>query len=123
MDNYHKEGCMKSAHGQWMAIAVIAGGLCVAPVAGFADDFNKGSRSQEKGQIDKSNMGDRAKPGAIEGGQMREPGEGEQTGRPGTIFGAPSTLPPSEKSPGYEGADKQGKQGRKGKAPTAGGPE
>ncbi|HJU04172.1 MAG TPA: hypothetical protein VJ692_03400 [Nitrospiraceae bacterium] len=111
---------MKSARGQWMAVAAIAGALCFAPIAGYADDFTKGSRAGEKGQIDKSNMGDRGQPGENDGGQVRKPGEGEQSGRPGTIFGAPATLPPADKAPQFEGA---GKQKKKGQPPTAGGPE
>ena len=85
---------MKTAKGKRLTIAVIAGALGIVPVAGYGDDFNKGSRSDEKGQIDKSNMGDRGQPGRNMGGQETAPGEGEQTGRPGTIFGAPATLPP-----------------------------
>ena len=49
---------------------------------------------------------DRGKPGINSGGQVISPGEGEQSGRPGTVFGGSATLPPGD-APQYEGADKQ----------------
>jgi hypothetical protein len=49
---------------------------------------------------------DRGKPGINSGGQVISPGEGEQSGRPGTVFGGSATLPPGG-APQYEGADKQ----------------
>ncbi|MGH7230407.1 MAG: hypothetical protein ACREJU_03500 [Nitrospiraceae bacterium] len=110
---------MNSIRG-WIIAAATAGVIGFVPFAGYADDFNKGSRSSEKGQIDKSNMGDRGEPGKNMGGQDTKPGEGEQTGRPGTSFGAPATLSPSDKAPQHEGA---GKQKKSKKAPTAGGPD
>jgi hypothetical protein len=106
-------------HSIAMGLLVSAWGLVLAPVAGYGDDFNKGSRSQEKGQIDKTRTGDRGEAGINIGGQVTPPGEGDQSGRPGTIFGAPATLPPNDEAVQYEGADKAQK---KGKAPTEGGP-
>lgn len=105
----------------WMVMGLMVGacGLALTPIAGYGDDFNKGSRSQEKGQIDKTNTGDRGEAGLNVGGQTTAPGEGDQSGRPGTIFGAPATLPPQDEAVQYEGADKQQK---KGTPPTAGGP-
>lgn len=55
----------------------------------------------------------RSQAGLNSGGQVIPPDEGEQSGKPGTIFGGPATLPPPEASaPGYEGADKQAEQRR-----------
>lgn len=50
--------------------------------------------------------GDRGAPGINSGGQVIKPGEGEQDGRPGTIFGGPASLPPQGKALQYEGANK-----------------
>ena len=61
--------------------------------------------------------GDRGEPGINDGGQAIPPGEGEQTGRPGTI-GAPATLPPDETAPGYEGADQQQQKKTQGSEPN-----
>ena len=105
---------------QWLTIVAVVSALGMWMTNALADDVTKGSRQAEKGQIDKSRMGDRGEPGKNMGGQHTPPGEGEQTGRPGTSFGAPATLPPADEAPQYEGADKQQKGGKK--APTEGGP-
>ena len=99
--------------------AVLGFALGLMPFAAYATD-QKGQGHKGKDSIDssknpQSNMGDRGKPGINTGGQATESGEGEQTGRPGTIFGAPATLPPQDKALQHEGADKSKK------APTSGG--
>ena len=100
--------------------AVLGLAISFMPFAAYATD--QGQKGKDNFPIDssknpQSNMGDRGKPGINAGGQVAEPGEGEQSGRPGTIFGAPATLPPQDKALQHEGADKE----RNKKAPTSGG--
>lgn len=64
------------------------------------DSFQKESEAALKKD------GDRGAPGINVGGQAIKPGEGEQDGRPGTIFGGPASLPPQNEAVQYEGADK-----------------
>lgn len=107
---------MRPQHG--LAFLAVICSLTLLPLAGYATDKGSSEESKKKdNQATSRGTQDRGEPGK-KGGEFASPGEGEQSGRPGTIFGAPATLPPSDKSPGYEGADK----GRKGKAPTEGGP-
>lgn len=101
-----------------MASAVVTVGLILAaPVAGMASDESspqgmKGEANQSFDSFQKEseaglNMdGDRGSSGINSGGQAIKPGEGEQDGRPGTIFGGPASLPPQNEAVQYEGADK-----------------
>ena len=81
----------------------------VAPVlagqsANTPSDQNKRS-SEEKSM---KAPDDRGKPGINSGAQVLPPGEGEQTGRSGTMFGAPPSLRFGG-APGYERADQERK--------------
>jgi len=101
-----------------MASAVVTVGLIFAgPVAGMASDQSsqqgmKGEANQSFDSFQKESEaglkmdGDRGAPGINSGGQAIKPGEGEQDGRPGTIFGGPASLPPQNEAVQYEGADK-----------------
>ena len=88
--------------------------LAIGPAVTFADEYqNKQSEAETSMKImqdDKQDQEQRAQPGINSGGQVIPPDEGEQTGKPGTMFGAPATLPPDDKAPQHEGADKQLKE-------------
>jgi hypothetical protein len=62
---------------------------------------NRGSSIDTQSPTNKSNVPDQQK-----GARPGEAGEEGET----SIFGSPSTLPPSENSPGYTGADKEQEQ-------------
>lgn len=101
-----------------MTSAVVALGLILAgPVAGMADDqtSQRGMQGEAEKSFDSFQKeseaglkmdGDRGSPGMNSGGQAIKPGEGEQDGRPGTIFGGPASLPPQNEALQYEGADR-----------------
>ena len=101
---------------RWYAIA---GGAVLSLVLGVPSMGQSGETQKRKDaeasmktmQDDEQDQKLRSQPGINSGAQVIPPGEGEQTGKPGTMFGAPATLPPQERSPGYEGADKQAKEG------------
>ena len=100
---------------RWYAIA---GGAVLSLVLGVPSMGQSGETQKRKDaeasmktmQDDEQDQKLRSQPGINSGAQIIQPGEGEQTGKPGTMFGAPATLPPQERSPGYEGADKQAKE-------------
>jgi hypothetical protein len=90
------------------AVVVMALGAAPSVLAGQSAESptHRGKRSSDEKSV-KAPV-DRGKPGTNSGAQVLPPGEGEQTGRPGTMFGAPPSLPAGGAS-GYEGADQEGK--------------
>ena len=93
--------------------AVLGVAVGLMPFVAYAADQNGQGRKDsipiDSSKNPESHSDDRGKSGVNIGGQTSQPGEGEQSGRPGTIFGAPATLPPQDKALQYEGADKSKK--------------
>jgi hypothetical protein len=87
---------MKVRTPHMVSAAVILGFIFAAPVAGVGGETNKSS-FQKESEAGLKMDGDRGAPGINSGGQVIKPSEGEQDGRPGTIFGGlASGLPQDE---------------------------
>jgi len=95
-----------------VSAAVTLGLIFAGPVAGMADDpasqrgmggeTNKSFDSfQKESEAGLKMDGDRGAPSINSGGQVTKPSEGEQDGRPGTIFGGPASLPPQDEALQY----------------------
>jgi len=94
----------------WLPFSAVICSLMLLPLTGYSTDKGSSGEKKKKDKQSHTSSGteDRGEPGKP-GGEFASPGEGDQSGRPGTIFGGPATLPPDKDSPGYEGADKDRK--------------